>query len=62
MTPAGSLCDALWKAAERVAPCMNSQDVAGTMYAFAKLDMPPVGSLRDALWAAAERVAPSMNS
>jgi hypothetical protein len=45
---AGSLHDALWTAAERVAPSVNSQDVASTLRVLAKLDMPPADSLRDA--------------
>jgi hypothetical protein len=56
------LHDVLCAAAEREAPRMNSQGVANTVGALAKLDMPPTGSLREALLKATERVVPSMNS
>jgi hypothetical protein len=59
---ADSLLDMFWVAAERVTPSMNSKNVASTVLALAKLNMPPAGSLRDALSTAAERVAPSMHS
>jgi hypothetical protein len=59
---ANHLCLVFLEAAERNAPGMNSQDVAYTVWALAKLNMPPAGSLRDCLWAAAEREAPSMNA
>jgi hypothetical protein len=59
--PTDSLRDESLAAAERVAPSMNPQDVASTMWVLAMLDVPPTGSLRNALWAAAERVAPGMN-
>jgi hypothetical protein len=58
--PTGSLRDALWKAAERMAPSMNSQAVANTVCALAKLNMPSVRSLLDCLLAAVERMAPRM--
>jgi hypothetical protein len=40
----------------------DSQEVANTVSALAKLKLPPAGSLRDRLWTVAECVAPSMNS
>jgi hypothetical protein len=39
---------------------MNSKNVANTVWALAKLDMPSVGNLRDALWTAAERLLGSV--
>jgi hypothetical protein len=50
------------EAVELEAPSMNMQDVAQTVWALAKLNMPPAGSLRHHLWAAAEREAPSMHA
>jgi hypothetical protein len=51
---ANSLRDVLLEATERVAPSMNSQEVANQVSALAKLKLPPAGSLRDCLWAAEE--------
>jgi hypothetical protein len=44
-----------------VAPSMNPQVVANTVWALAMLDMPTTDSLREVLWTAAKRVSPSMN-
>jgi hypothetical protein len=60
MLPVGSLRDAFWAAAERVAPEMNLQGVPNTVWALATVGMTPAGSPRDRLWAAVERVAPSL--
>jgi hypothetical protein len=51
---ANCLRDALWTAAERVVPSMTAQEVANTVWALEKLDMPPMGSLHDCLQTAAE--------
>ena len=54
---------ALEAAAVRVAPSMNAQDVANTVWALATLGWPASeGAMRCALEGAAVRVAPSMNA
>jgi transposase InsO family protein len=54
---------ALEAAAVRVAPSMNAQDVANTVWALATLGWQAgEGSMRCALEGAAVRVAPSMNA